>query len=394
MQLIKVTSDDDTIYGNFSSYIEFTLTVENRHITGDTISILNSTSNGYSVIIMDEGKTMEITEIFVPPGSSVNINVRIILPYSVPFVEYDNITITVQSQVNTLYRDEVILKAIVSPFIWPKKYAQPQDIYISGSGFGEISTITLNITGMGSALDLKQPQEVIFCVDTSGSMTPQAIELIKVGLIGYVDKMEKPDRGAVVIFNSGAFLMNPLTDNYTQLKNDIGSIPGPGGSTFMGEALQVANNELIDNGNSSFIQVIILLTDGNWNGLINPIDEAIRAADNNITIFTIGLEPDPTQPPLDEALLTQIADITGGQYFYADDPARIPEIYLIIAAYIGNLAGRDVDITDSTPMVRDVLPPWIVLVPGSFSIIPETNFVNESGYRILEWKRVGRFHSK
>ncbi len=58
---------------------------------------------------------------------------------------------------------------------------------------------------------------------------------------------------------------------------------------------------------------------------------------------------------------------------------------MIIAAYIGNLAGRDIDITDAKPMVRDVLPPWIILVDGSFSILPDTNYVNEKGDRILEW---------
>jgi hypothetical protein len=238
---------------------------------------------------------------------------------------------------------------------------------------------------MGSAIEFQKPQDVIFCVDTSGSMTPEAIDLIKIGLIGYVDKMVKPDRGAVVVFNSMAYLMNPLTNNYTQLREDISSIPAPDGSTFMGEALNIAINELLTNGNESHIKVIILLTDGVWNGFVDPIDEARRAAANNITIFTIGLEPAPGNPPLDELLLQEIANMTGGQYFYAYDAAQIPEIYLIIAAYIGNLAGRDKDITDANPMVRDVLPPWIVLVPDSFSIDPETNYVNDTGFRILEW---------
>jgi uncharacterized protein YegL len=385
IQLVKIIPDKKTAYGNFSGSVYYILTLENKHLLDDTVYIFNTTLNGYTVEILDETGSFKISQISILTGSSVKIRIWVELPSTIPFFEIDNITIDIQSQFNPLYRDSITLKAVVTPFIWPEKYAQPIDIFLEGTGYDETSTITLNLTGMGSAIDFVQPQEVIFCVDTSGSMSLEAIDLIKIGLIGYVDKMQKPDKGAVVVFNSGAWIMNPLTDNYTQLRDDIQNIPAPAGSTSMGEALEVAINEFMFNGNSSFLQVIILLTDGVWNGLIDPLDMAQLAASKNINIFTIGLEPAPGQPPLDEVLLQQIADITGGMYFYAADASQIPEIYMIIAAYIGNLAGRDFDITDSVPMVRDVLPPWITLVWGSFSIVPETNYINDTGYRILEW---------
>jgi hypothetical protein len=198
-----------------------------------------------------------------------------------------------------------------------------------------------------------------------------------------VDEMGPSDKGAVVVFNSFTWLMNPLTDVHQQLINDINDIPSPSGSTFMGEAIQVAIDELLLNGNRNSTQVIILLTDGNWNGVVDPIVEAERAAANNIIVFTIGLEPAPSYPPLDEATLIKIAEMTGGSYFFAEEASQIPEIYLLIAIYIGDLAGRDTDITDAKPMIRDVLPPWIILVNGSFSTEPETNYLNETGYRIL-----------
>ncbi|UCF07267.1 MAG: VWA domain-containing protein, partial [Thermoplasmata archaeon] len=384
IQLVKVSTKGPVRYGTFGEDLYFNLTITNKQEVDDTVVISSSTQNGYGVVILDETGTSMIDRIFVSAGSTVKIIVWVILPSTIPFSERDNITISIQSENTSRYCDSIVLEAVVLPFIYPQKSISPQEIYLSGTGHDELITITLNLTGMGSIIEFMKYQDVIFCVDTSGSMTNQAIFLIKDGLMGYVDRMDPEDAGAVVVFNSGAWLMNPLTNDHASLKDDIINIPGPGGSTYMGEALDEAIDELLANGNTSHIRVIILLTDGGWNGLINPIDQAYRAASNNITIFTIGLQP-IFPYVLDEATLRSIADITGGQYFYAENADQIPEIYQVISDYIGDIAGRDTDTTDAKPMIRDVLPPWIELVGGSFSLDPETNYINETGYRILEW---------
>lgn len=384
IQMIALDTNDPIEYGAFGGIVKYNLTIKNKQSSDDIILITNSTINGYPVIILDETGTLIISEISVPADSSIKFTVFVILPSTVPLENHDNITITIQSSNDILYRDSLFIQALVTPFIWPEKDISPKQIYYDGTGHDEITTITLNLTGYGHVIELFQPQDVIFCVDTSGSMTPMAITLIKAGLLGYVDEMRYADFGAVVVFNSGAWLLNPLTDNHTQLRNDINSIPGPNGATYMGEALDVAIDEILTHGNRSHIQVIILLTDGGWNGMMDPIIQADRAAMHNIMIFTIGLEPIPPYS-LDERTLVEIADRTGGEYFYAEDASQIPEIYKIIARYIGDIAGRDLDILDANPMIRDVLPPWIVLVEDSFSIEPDMNYINETGYRILEW---------
>jgi uncharacterized protein YegL len=385
IHLVKLYTNEPVMYGSFCSVIYYTVNVKNKQSVDDTVLFYNSTLNGYSVIILDETGTFPISKLFVAAQSNVNFMVMVILPSEVPFSEWDNITIAIQSENSTLYRDSIIIEAVVTPFIWPEKSVSPQEIYYNGTGHDEVTTITLNLTGMGSKIKLVQPQDVMFCVDTSGSMTQMAIDIIKFGLMGYVDEMSIPDTGAVVIFGGTAWLMNPLTNNYTELRMDIGNIPGPLGGTPMGDAMNISIDELLLNGNSSHIQVIILLTDGGNNmGSHDPIIEAHNAADNNITIFTIGLEPIAPYV-LDENTLKEIANITGGLYFYADNPSLIPQIYKVIADYIGDIAGRDLDITDAIPMVRDVLPPWMILVEDSFTIDPDVNYVNETGYRILEW---------
>jgi uncharacterized protein YegL len=334
---------------------------------------------------MDETMSFIVSDVTLLPDEIVNLTIIVTLPSVIPFIAWDNLTFVAQSQTGTLFRDELMLGAYVSPFIWPEKWATPSQIYVDGTGHDEETTITLNLTGMGSVVELIQPQDVVFCVDTSGSMDPQAINIIKEGLSGYVDEMSVPDQGCVITFGGAAQKMNDLTDDYVQLQNDIAAIPPPNGGTMMVTALTLAINELNTNNKTGHIKVIILLTDGQpTDGTGAQVrDLATQAADSGILIFTIGLEP--ISGFLDEQLLIDVADTTGGMYFYAPTAQELPEIYKLIAAYIGDIAGRDPQPFDGIPMIRDVLPPWIVLVPGSFSIPPETNYVNGTGYRILEW---------
>jgi uncharacterized protein YegL len=335
---------------------------------------------------MDETMSFIVSQVTLQPGESINITIIVTLPSVIPFIPWDNLTVVAQSENASLFRDELLLGAYVSPFIWPDKWADPTQIYVAGTGHDEVTTITLNLTGMGSVVELINPQDVIFCVDTSGSMDPVAIDLVKQGLTGYVDEMDVPDQGAVITFGDAAILMNSLTQDYNALKTDIANIPGPNGGTFMVGALQLAITELQTNGIPGNIQVIILLTDGvpsdgNADDVRAMADQAALAG---IMIFTIGLEPGAGFPPLDVQLLNDVANITGGMYFYAPTAQELPAIYKLIAAYIGDIAGRDTNVFDGIPMVRDVLPPWIQLVPGSFSIPPDSNLVS-GGYRYLEW---------
>lgn len=89
-------------------------------------------------------------------------------------------------------------------------------------------------------------------------------------------------------------------------------------------------------------KAIILLTDGQNNaGEYNPLSAANLAKDWDITIYTIGIGSDqsfttvrtpmgtfkmPTQNDLDETLLTQIAESTGGFYSRADDAAALRDV--------------------------------------------------------------------
>ena len=83
--------------------------------------------------------------------------------------------------------------------------------------------------------------------------------------------------------------------------------------------------------------VIVLLTDGENNESPDPATEAQAAADQGIRIFTVGLgSPAGTTVDLDGfqvhtqlngPLLQQIAGVTGGTYFRAEDAQQLDSIY-------------------------------------------------------------------
>ena len=93
-------------------------------------------------------------------------------------------------------------------------------------------------------------------------------------------------------------------------------------------------------------KVIILLTDGvNNAGFIDPLTAAELAKEYDIKIYSIGLGTNGLalspvginargklnyaniQVEIDEELLTQISEMSGGKYFRATDNSKLKEIY-------------------------------------------------------------------
>ncbi|HYU06408.1 MAG TPA: vWA domain-containing protein [Thermoplasmata archaeon] len=187
-------------------------------------------------------------------------------------------------------------------------------------------------------------QDVLLLIDSSGSMQQNDPGRLRItGAKEYVDRLRYPDRIAVVDFDSVArltkanvgggahHLYTPGHDgipNYSEVKTDLDTIDQSGGTNF-GEAIQVANDELLANAMKNHAWIEILLTDGHnnfpWQDTLART-EAQRAKVNGITIFTIGLGSD-----VDGPLLQDIAQTTGGTYYPAPDAASIRWIYFEIS---------------------------------------------------------------
>lgn len=197
-------------------------------------------------------------------------------------------------------------------------------------------------------------RDMMLAVDLSGSMKVQDMVMangdmsdrltaVKQVLDEFIKKREG-DRLGLVLFADHGYLQTPLTlDRNTVAQQLDRAILGLiGESTAIGEGLGVATKTFI---NSKAPQrVIILLSDGaNTSGIIDPLEAAKLAKDNDVTIYTIGIGAEEMHQrslfgsriinpslELDEKTLKEIAQMTGGQYFRARDPKELENIYQII----------------------------------------------------------------
>jgi Ca-activated chloride channel homolog len=190
--------------------------------------------------------------------------------------------------------------------------------------------------------------DIAMVLDISGSMLaedfkPNRLEAAKNVIDNFVEG-RITDRIGLVIFSREAFTQCPLTIDYSVLRNlllDIrtGMIED---GTAIGNGIANGINRLKESDAKS--RIIILLTDGvNNAGEVDPISAAEIAKAFGIRIYTIGVgtrgeAPYPVQTPfgtryqmvpvdIDEAMMTKIADLTGGQYFRATNNRALAEIY-------------------------------------------------------------------
>ncbi len=190
--------------------------------------------------------------------------------------------------------------------------------------------------------------DIVLCIDVSGSMTaqdftPNRMEAAKKVASDFVDQRQS-DRIGIVIFSGESFTQCPLTTDHSVLKLQIEQIRNGllEDGTAIGSGLATGVDRLRSSTSKS--KVIILLTDGvNNGGQIDPAYAKELAKLYKIKVYTIGVgtdgyAPTPVNTPMgivmqnakveiDETLLTNIANETGGKYFRAKDNASLKNIY-------------------------------------------------------------------
>ena len=190
--------------------------------------------------------------------------------------------------------------------------------------------------------------DIVLGLDISTSMlardfTPDRLEAAKEVATKFI--LERPqDRIGLVVFAGESFTQCPLTTDQAVLVNLLREVQSGmiEDGTAIGLVLANAVNRLKDSPAKS--KVVILLTDGvNNRGSIAPVTAAELAKTYGIRVYTIGVgtygeAPYPVQTPfgiqlqnvpveIDEAVLKQIASVTGGQYFRATDNDKLQQIY-------------------------------------------------------------------
>ncbi|MFH1225252.1 MAG: vWA domain-containing protein [Candidatus Diapherotrites archaeon] len=190
-------------------------------------------------------------------------------------------------------------------------------------------------------------------IDYNVSVYYRKIDVSKDGaqyFVGLAD-WEEQDQLALVSYNQSATLNQALTTDKNKVWVAINGLSA-GGNTATGDAIYKATDELMGgtNQNSDAMKFQVLLSDGQTNTGSSSSAAAQDAKNKGIIIYTIGLGED-----VDANELQAIADITGGQYYYANDQNALQELYEIIAGNIGDDASGGYAMTNV--IVKIPVPP-------------------------------------
>ncbi|MBQ0096558.1 MAG: VWA domain-containing protein [Bacteroidales bacterium] len=219
--------------------------------------------------------------------------------------------------------------------------------------------------------------DIVMAMDVSTSMlardfTPDRLEASKDIAIEFIAQRPS-DRMGIVVFAGESFTQCPLTTDRATLINLMKELQTDliEDGTAIGNGLATAVARMKDSDAKS--RVVILLTDGvNNRGEITPQTAAEIAKTYGVRVYTIGvgangMAPYPVMTPwgmevrnipveIDEALLKDIAEQTGGKYFRATDNAKLMEIYEEI-----NKMEKVRTTVDSFPVYKELFPKYALI---------------------------------
>ena len=232
----------------------------------------------------------------------------------------------------------------------------------AGRGISKTLAVLRNLALVAGIVALARPRSgaraetstseginMVIAFDISSSMLamdfqPQnRLEVARAKIKDFV-RTRTSDRIGIVAFSGEALTQVPLTTDYPVVQSALDNLQ-PGqleDGTAIGTAIATAANRLKDAPGKS--RVLIVLTDGvNNRGAIDPRTAAKAAAQFGIKIYGIGVGTEGMAPvpvgrglfglryemqkvEIDDALLTDISNSTGGRYFRARDPAALQAI--------------------------------------------------------------------
>lgn len=192
--------------------------------------------------------------------------------------------------------------------------------------------------------------DIVMAIDVSASMLakdlkPNRLEALKNVAAKFINQRPN-DRIGLVEYAGESYTRTPITSDKTIILKSLDEIKYNTiitGGTAIGMGLATAVNRIKDSKAKS--KIIILLTDGvNNSGFIDPKTASELAVEYGIKTYTIGLGSNGmalspvainngvfqyarTQVEIDEDLLKEIAQETGGQYFRATDNKKLEAIY-------------------------------------------------------------------
>jgi Ca-activated chloride channel family protein len=213
----------------------------------------------------------------------------------------------------------------------------------------------------------REEATVILTIDVSRSMKaedvePTRLEAAKAAAKAFLAKVPEKFRVGVVSFGSRAQVAIPPTEDRSLVESSLDSLK-PGEGTAIGDAVAVSaelGREQRAEDGSRPPRAVLLISDGAPDGGTNePKAAAEKAKKLEVPIYTVvvgtpdgvveeelvgGLKQRIRVPP-DPAVLEQIAEISGGEFFTATDDDGLKKVYEELGSRLGHRDKRR-EVTD------------------------------------------------
>ena len=215
----------------------------------------------------------------------------------------------------------------------------------------------------GLALALARPEttvavpveraSVMLVTDTSGSMNatdvePSRLAAAKAAAGRFLDDVPDELRVGLVAFSDAPHTVVRPADDREAVRAAVERLTADGG-TATGDALDSALRALGTRGDDAPPAAIVLLSDGATQSGRDPADVAREAAQAGVPVSTVALGTPEGRvesggsvisvPPDPEAL-REVAELSGGSTFAAEDAGALEEVYERLGSQIGTREER------------------------------------------------------
>lgn len=181
--------------------------------------------------------------------------------------------------------------------------------------------------------------DICMLLDRSGSMDGQPIQNLRTAVTDFITDMASGTSLSLVAFDSYAERLTELSQDKAGLLMAADSLYANGGTNITA-AIMEGISVLQDAGSN---RVMLLMTDGQSSIDFSVVDEAAALG---ITIHTIGFGS------VNDSLLQEIADRTGGQYVRADSSEELSNVYASLQRIIGNIVTVEYTVTNTETLQR------------------------------------------
>lgn len=364
---VTIEYQETVRYDDGTLRLRFPLAITPRYIPGEQLAALGRSGTGWSGPTQAVIDAERITPPVVPRSDGKVLPVRIAIDLDAGF-PLANLASTyhpmrIDSQGGHRYRLALAEGPVPAErdfeLAWtPDVAAGPRTALFTETRGSKTYALLMALPPAARAVDTpRQPREVTYIVDTSGSMEGVSMAQAREAMLFALDRLQPGDRFNVIEFNSitRSLFAAPIGVDAATLERARTFVSGlrARGGTEMLPALDIA---LAGERQASILRQVVFLTDGavgNEDAILKLVGERI----GDRRLFTVGIGPAPNM-----FFMTKAAQFGRGTFTAIGDVREVKEKMTALVRKLESPALTDIEV--AWPAGADV---WPRVVPDLYS---------------------------